>query len=35
MHAKLKQKKKAKEAIQASPNWGKRGVGAFVPLAFY
>ena len=26
---------KIKEMIQASPKWGKRGVGAFIPLAFY
>ena len=26
---------KIKETIQASPKWGKRGMGAFIPLAFY
>ena len=26
---------KIKETIQASPKWGKRGVGAFIPLALY
>ena len=26
---------KIKETIRASPKWGKRGVGAFMPLALY
>ena len=28
-------KNRKTKTIQASPKWGKRGVGAFIPLAFY
>ena len=31
----IKLKKHEKETIQASPKWGKKGVGAVIPLAFY
>ena len=27
-------KNRKTRTIQASPKWGKRGVGAFIPLAF-
>ena len=30
-----KKYKHDKGTIQASPKWGKRGVGAIIPLAFY
>ena len=32
---KQKGKKHDKGTIQASPKWGKRGVGAVIPLALY
>ena len=31
----IKLEKHEKEMIQASPKWGKKGVGAVIPLAFY
>ena len=30
-----KNEKHDNETIQASPKWGKKGVGAVIPLAFY